>query len=168
MRTTQSILFLLIIVFLSNAPVQSQTECCPLVQFTYDNAGNRIKREVIIIPPVETDVLLKTNTDNPDEDNGENNNQEEKTEKTWLDKIGDVQIKLYPNPVNEQLIVEVENAGPEAVGTLQLYEISGKLLYTKANLSAKNQLNFSGRASGNYIMKITIDGEQKEWVVIKQ
>ncbi|MCL4857542.1 MAG: T9SS type A sorting domain-containing protein, partial [Flavobacteriales bacterium] len=55
--------------------------------------------------------------------------------------------QFYPNPVNEVLNFNFTNSNNEPVG-LQLFDINGKILYNKQNITTNEQLSFSDKANG--------------------
>lgn len=73
--------------------------------------------------------------------------------------------QFYPNPVNEVLNFNFTNSNNEPVG-LQLFDINGKILYNKQNITTNEQLSFSDRANGQYILKV-IDKNNKEIKTVK-
>ncbi len=80
--------------------------------------------------------------------------------------ISDMQskIKIYPNPVNN--IITISNALGSYV---EIFEISGKLLFTKKITSANQQLNISNIGEGTYFIKIKNNNNTitKKIVVLK-
>lgn len=73
--------------------------------------------------------------------------------------------QFYPNPVNEVLNFNFTNSNNEPVG-LQLLDINGKILYNKQNITTNEQLSFSDKANGQYIIKV-IDKNNKEIKTVK-
>ncbi|KAB2859061.1 MAG: T9SS type A sorting domain-containing protein [Flavobacteriales bacterium] len=73
--------------------------------------------------------------------------------------------QFYPNPVNEVLNFNFTNSNNEPVG-LQLFDINGKILYNKQNITTNEQLSFSDKANGQYILKV-IDKNNKEIKTVK-
>lgn len=73
--------------------------------------------------------------------------------------------QFYPNPVNEVLNFNFTNSNNEPVG-LQLFDINGKILYNKQNITTNIQLSFSDKANGQYILKV-IDKNNKEIKTVK-
>ena len=66
--------------------------------------------------------------------------------------IGDSEIntmQLYPNPVQSVLSVQSQ----ESIKSLQLYDISGKLIFTSEK--NVNQIDFSNYTNGIYFLKIS-------------
>ena len=73
--------------------------------------------------------------------------------------------RFYPNPVNEVLNFNYTNTNNEPVG-LQLFDINGKILYNKQNITTNEQLSFSDKANGQYILKV-IDKNNQEIKTVK-
>ena len=134
------------------------------VQFSYDASGNRIKREVIFL-----NDILKTSGNAADstynetaDENGKNN-----ADDSFATELGGINMSIFPNPVELTLTVRTENTD-ESTSLLSLYDASGRLLYEKENLQPTAEVDFSKYVHGVYMLRIVINGEQKEWVIIKQ
>ncbi len=67
-----------------------------------------------------------------------------------------INIKIYPNPVTEQVHIQVEN---HKIKTLQLYDLTGKLLINDSIKSFQDEysLNLQNLKPGNYLLKIFTD-----------
>jgi len=62
-------------------------------------------------------------------------------------------INAYPNPVFDMLTIEVVDN--QNIGSIQIYDITGNLIYAKDNVFNKSEtLNLSGLSSGSYILKV--------------
>ena len=57
-------------------------------------------------------------------------------------------VSIYPNPIQNELTISGEN------GTIELFDVSGKLLISKEHLNF-SVLNVSDLNSGSYILKLT-------------
>lgn len=75
---------------------------------------------------------------------------------------------FYPNPVNEVLTFSYTNAANQSIG-LQLFDMNGKVLYNKQNITTNEQLLFSDKANGQYILKVVDknNNELKTYKIIK-
>jgi hypothetical protein len=121
------------------------------VYFTYDDAGNRIARELIVSGIVD----LKSTS-------------EEQPQKFKLGKNTD--ILLYPNPTSGLLNFEV--AVPEAGTGLEIsakvYSVTGSLVHDeKFNASAFN-IDLTEEQNGTYLLDLTVNGKEKHFTIIKQ
>ena len=62
-------------------------------------------------------------------------------------------LVLYPNPVNDKLTVEAH----EALGTVEIYNLMGALVYSQKNCANKVEINTSDLQSGIYFIRLTND-----------
>ena len=80
-----------------------------------------------------------------------------------LNKIG---IDIFPNPVNNELTVQVNDANlKESKWTL--FDVQGKLIYS-GNLKLKQSISFENLTSGIYYLKIKKDGAIYSSEIIKK
>ncbi|WP_299095946.1 T9SS type A sorting domain-containing protein [uncultured Winogradskyella sp.] len=76
-------------------------------------------------------------------------------------------VKLYPNPSNAVLNINVETVG--ANGTLEVYNILGKkVLRQEIELDQTSQIDVSGWDSGVYLVKISSDNGEETKRFVKQ
>jgi len=71
------------------------------------------------------------------------------------------QIRCYPNPATKQLSIETPGLKKSASCTLQLTDITGKVIYTSAQVldaGSKITLDVSGFSRGIYMLKISGEG----------
>ncbi len=76
------------------------------------------------------------------------------TEVTKLEKKS---VKLFPNPVVDQLIVGSLNSKKDALNNVQIFNKLGQLVYLNSSLSAKNnqiKINTADLKPGVYYLKI--------------
>ena len=179
MNTKQTILILTLAVFAAMpynkglAQIAEPLPAEPLskIHFSYDQAGNRIIRERIFL-----NKKLKTSGDTdtayadiPNEEMLTNKELAEDEENSSFEAaLGGIQVSIFPNPVESKLSVRIEHLDKTSISMLSLLNISGKLLYKKETLLQTEDLDFSNYAKGAYILRIAINGTQKEWTVIKQ
>ncbi|WP_264520794.1 T9SS type A sorting domain-containing protein [Flavobacterium sp. N1994] len=76
----------------------------------------------------------------------------------------DASILVYPNPTNSILNIDSNNS----IKTVQLYDISGKLLQTNISDSDKVSMDMTQRSNGIYFLKITSDKGQKVEKIVKE
>ncbi len=115
--------------------------------YTYDNAGNRIARQTIIIN--------KTENNNKNNTSGINNS------------FGEGNITIYPNPTESLLNIQFNKEIKEET-YLQLYDVNGKLLKTEKIKSINTFVNLSSYTAGIYILKIISGVNRAEFTVIKK
>ena len=63
-------------------------------------------------------------------------------------------ISIYPNPSDDIINVEIENIGN---ATIEIYNISGRLIFSKAFDSEVEKIDISGFSKGIYIVKVMQD-----------
>ena len=62
-----------------------------------------------------------------------------------------VEIALYPNPVNDLLNV----VASEDIDNLEVFFITGAMVYSKTNCSSRVEINTSAFATGTYVIRMT-------------
>lgn len=68
--------------------------------------------------------------------------------------------QFYPNPVADQLNFLYSNPNQEVVD-LQLIDVSGKLLWSKQNITDNQQIDFNGKPKGTYFIKLTTEKKEE-------
>jgi len=63
------------------------------------------------------------------------------------------QTLIYPNPVNDKLTVEAE----EAIGTVEIYNLMGAMVYSQKNCTNKVEINTADLQSGIYFIRLMND-----------
>jgi hypothetical protein len=118
--------------------------------FTYDNAGNRINRNV---------VGLKSTVEA---------NADENQDTTYSESIGDIIITIYPNPVNEQLLVEIKGRTGEQKDLVYLFDMKGNLITTIETTDELTPVSFKELPRGTYILQIHTGANTSEWKIIRE
>lgn len=116
------------------------------ISYSYDLAGNRVKREIVMssLAPRNTkatgftEVLAKKN------------------------------IRIYPNPTKGHLKVEVMGYESADNCLLQLFNATGTQLINRKTTSAYTEINISNQPNGIYFLQITLNGENTKWKIIKK
>ena len=77
-------------------------------------------------------------------------------------------IKLYPNPTHDLITLELNNYSGNSAN-IQLLDIFGRLIYSKNKISSKEIINLEqlNIPSGNYLLKVSIEGQEKVLKVSK-
>lgn len=139
------------------------TICLPLlhsqskVSFGYDSAGNRISRTI------EFDPLRSSS------------NEEEEPPPVYSEMLSNIELKIYPNPTDGLLKVEILNLPEDQTADILLYDLAGKLITSHRKAGDFTEINISSQPAGIYLMKIvagqtTSGGSQyqTEWRIIKR
>ena len=130
------------------------------IEYTYDNAGNRIARKII---PAQPEQVQQEN-----EDSTEVNEDETKNPEVYEDFIAKQELKIYPNPTRGKLKIEMVNYNADATGTIQVYDLSGRLVLNLSTIQQSMEIDITSQPAGQYIMIIVIDQQKSEWKIIKQ
>ena len=133
--------------------------------YEYDEAGNRILRAVVPIPanspPAPPDTIPPTYFSPQITDNSS------QTAEYFVEKIAQVEIKIYPNPTTEKVTMEIVNMQNLNTGVFRLYALSGQLLQELPVYSSTTEVSLAGFAKGAYILKVHINDHTEEWKIIK-
>ena len=115
------------------------------VEFGYDAAGNRIYRRVIVL------------------DGGQ---RRAETEETYPLPASGRTVRIYPNPTHGRLAILV--SGEVRSGGMTVYNLGGARLHASSLQEGENILDLSGLDDGRYVLVLNMDGEKKEYVVVKK
>ena len=120
------------------------------VVFQYDNAGNRISRDIIVLKSTIS------------------NNCETKQVSNQVAMLGDAIITISPNPNGGKFSVKIEDHNVEASYQLRLCSANGKLIYEESSKELINEIDISSQENGIYILSLIIGETKKTWKIIKQ
>ncbi len=129
----------------------------PQIVYSYDASGNRIQRKTIVLgtedplPPTPSSNKVATN----------------QTTTGIKDSIGKFNVSFYPNPIENYVNVKFDVNTNLSHAKLKVLDMRGIVLIEENNLSTITKLNFQSLAAGQYIIWIEVDGQMKEWGVIK-
>lgn len=140
----KKILLLLLLSILTAFIVSTSAQT---VEYNYDKSGNISSRKVI---------TLKSATSESDQ---------ESVPKVLLDT--DIEVKIYPNPTQGQLKIELSDYKDKEVLSFQLYDMNGRLLINTKKSEATNELDLSRFANGTYILRMVRNGKPSSWRIIK-
>lgn len=71
--------------------------------------------------------------------------------------IGNLKLKVFPNPFSEELSIETQTNGLEMEINLVLYDITGKMLYQKKITNPLEKILMKQFPSGNYMIRFYSD-----------
>lgn len=141
-----SILFTLLYLFGSLEFCYTQT-----YSYGYDDNGNRISRTI----PLNT-----TKSTSPQ--------YQQETKKVYNEKLGDLEINLFPNPTKGEITVTLKNFKESESSVIYLFDNSGKLVDTYNDIQPINSFDFSELSRGIYILRIIVGEQKTEWKVVKE
>jgi YD repeat-containing protein len=137
----KNLLGIVLLLVTINLPAQNVT-------YRYDNAGNRIARVI----NMSSSAPLRS--------------AEEIT--AVEDVIAQQEIKIYPNPTQGMLTVEIVNFTENLQADFILTDLSGKIIDRRRATTGSLTFNLSPHPSGIYLLRITMDGETTTWKIIKE
>ncbi len=117
------------------------------VKYSYDNAGNRVKREIV----VNTKSVL-----------------DDSVSEYYSEMLSEKDIRIYPNPTRGHLKVEITGWDNVDQCQLRLYNSVGQQVLSTWAGSSYIELDISSRPDGLYILHITLNGEETSWKIIKK
>ncbi|MDR1881935.1 MAG: T9SS type A sorting domain-containing protein, partial [Prevotella sp.] len=120
------------------------------VSYGYDAAGNRISRTIVIAPSLRASEA------------------EEEEATVYSEVVAELLIKVYPNPTQGLLHIEIENLPPDVTASIALYQLSGKLVTLKQDVTYSTEIDITGQAPGIYVLRIVAGEAQTEWKIIKK
>lgn len=161
----KTIIFFGLLIFLATPKIFSQT-----IMYGYDNNGNRTLRDVIVltqnkstVPPDSTNntndtTLAQTNTADSIKASEQN-----KIEASFAGN----KVLIYPNPAKYYVTVEIENiSGKKA--EVNVCDIFGKSIEKIQVTNNRTLIDFSQKAIGTYLLKMTIDNKSDIWKIVKE
>jgi len=141
-----------------------------VVAYDYDASGNRIVRKILnLIPHYLPEPLIPPDSTETEEFRVSGDELQELETEYFVEKIAQVEIKIYPNPTAEKITLEFSGvAETQCITSLQLYTLTGQLLQEQPVHSASTVISLAGYSQGAYILKVRINGITEDWKVIKQ
>ncbi len=115
--------------------------------YEYDDAGNRTKRQTIVL--------------NKAGENLEETNQEDN-----IAQIGN--ITIYPNPTEGKLVIQIEANANALQAQLKLYDMNGRLLIDKNTSGSLTHLDLRAYTPAVYMLRISSGNKKTEFKVIKK
>lgn len=118
------------------------------IDFTYDAAGNRIKREVVLTRGVSED---------------EDNQGVELLDGTFNDRI----VKIFPNSQESTVKITISGFESDDECSLQIYFTNGVKIRSQIVTNPITIIDLSGQQQGVYLLQIILNGKSSSWRVIK-
>ena len=116
------------------------------VVYTYDQAGNRITREVVYLKSVKAVGSEPV---------------------VHQDQLGDTKITISPNPNGGKFTLKVTGIAGKINMKIYLYSISGALIYENQNPEMSTEIDISNRPNGMYVLSLIIENKRKTWSIIR-
>ena len=124
------------------------------IRFAYDALGNRVKREIVL----QNSDVVKRNM----------SSEEKKEDNFYSDMLSEKQIRIWPNPTEGHLKVEIQGLAPEEKACLRLTSMSGAVVNVKETTSPVSELDLSHCINGIYLLHIATGRQETTWKIIKK
>lgn len=125
------------------------------ISFSYDASGNRDDRFYAEI------IMSRSAKISPSDEEIE----EPHIIETTLE--GDLQVKIYPNPTEGVLKLEVLGVDDFSEAQYALYDMQGKTVISNL-LASRQHLDIQDCVAGQYVLTLTCQGKHYRWKIIKQ
>lgn len=122
------------------------------IEYTYDAAGNRIRREIIMQAP-----KAKARQQTFDAEG-----------QAFSDMLNEHGIKIYPNPTYGLLKVSVYGLRSTDKCSMSLYTTQGARIMANNVNKESLEINISNQPAGIYLLRITINNNSTIWKIIKK
>ena len=124
------------------------------IRFAYDALGNRVKREIVL----QNSDVVKRNM----------SSEEKKEDNFYSDMLSEKQIRIWPNPTEGHLKVEIQGLAPEEKACLRITSMSGAVVNVKETTSPVSELDISHCINGIYLLHIATGRQETTWKIIKK
>ena len=124
------------------------------IRFAYDALGNRVKREIVL----QNSDVVKRNM----------SSEEKKADNFYSDMLSEKQIRIWPNPTEGHLKVEIQGLAPEEKACLRITSMSGAVVNVKETTSPVSELDLSHCINGIYLLHIATGRQETTWKIIKK
>lgn len=123
-----------------------------VVQFTYDQAGNRTGR-AIVLPAASSALRNVVPTDS--------------TTAIFTDTFAEMALNVYPNPTHGQLKIELEGLPEEDTYSFTIVNMSGDVIVQNDKAVNPSEADLSMFSAGVYILKLFYKENMKDYKIIK-
>lgn len=113
--------------------------------YAYDAAGNRIKKEILFEQSQSKSQVV-----------------------AYSDMLDEKEIKIYPNPTEGELRVEIFNELKKTEGIVIIHGNNGAMIYTTPIINGSASLDISSCPNGLYILHVKIGDCVSSWKIIKR
>ena len=124
------------------------------IRFAYDALGNRVKQEIVL----QNSDVVKRNM----------SSEEKKEDNFYSDMLSEKQIRIWPNPTEGHLKVEIQGLAPEEKACLRITSMSGAVVNVKETTSPVSELDLSHCINGIYLLHIATGRQETTWKIIKK
>jgi hypothetical protein len=143
-----------LLIFLSISKTFSQG-----ISYSYDENGNRTDRHIIVL--TQNKSLIP-----PDSTNNSNDTTLAQN-KTINASFSGNKILIYPNPAKYYITVDIENISEQQT-EINICDVFGKAIEQIPITENHTLIDFSQKATGTYLLKLTINNKSEIWKIIKE
>ena len=119
------------------------------VQFAYDQAGNRVKRELVITHNARSAKKAATR------------------DEAYFEDLGERTVKISSNG-SGIIKITVLHMHTEDEGNVEVYSLGGSEVLNRSLSSAETLVDISDKPKGVYILKVTLNGKVTTWKITKK
>lgn len=128
------------------------------INYSYDSAGNRVERNVIMLKSIAKSASA-----------GENVSNERVDTNAFEDEFNERKISIYPNPTSGNLAINISGANLSSSCIAQVYNIIGKkLMELPVQMNNVTKLNMNNLPASTYLLILIFDSEKLTYKIIKQ
>ena len=138
----RTILLAIVLMLFSSNRLSAQS-----VHYGYDQAGNRISREIVFSS--RSPAVKKA------------------MHSHYTETVSGKRLQIYPNPTHGLLKVEVLGLGADDSCGIKLFNTSGQLLFS-SDESSSATINITSQPVGIYYLNVIINDEKTVWKIIKK
>lgn len=122
------------------------------IGYSYDAAGNRVKREIVMPVPKAMSKQQAFAVDG----------------QPFTDMLRSHTVKIYPNPTEGALQVRISGLTVTEKCSLGVYTAQGARILTEDVKTDHVDIDISNRPVGIYLLRITINNQSTTWKIIKK
>jgi len=141
------------------------------IMYGYDDNGNRILRDVIMLTQEDKSTTIPDSTNNTNDTTLAQTNTAacpEASERNPIEaSFAGNKVLIYPNPAKYYINVEIENNSAQNA-EINVCDVFGKSIENIQVTGNSTLIDFSQKAIGTYFLKITINNKSDMWKIIKE
>lgn len=150
MKTKLIVLAMSSLAILTLLPVVSSAQ--GRIGYSYDAAGNRVKRQIIMPVPKTMAKQQNFSSDN----------------QSFSDKLCDHSVKIYPNLSKGVLKICIFGLKDSDKCSLGVYTTQGVQILAKKIKTDNTDVDISNQPNGVYLLQIAINGKSTTWKIVKK
>ncbi len=160
--------------------------------FGYDASGNRTSRRTIVLTTLSSapqgapqQSKAKKQDKNSEEEEILTQNEESEVleteslespeipesrdvpETVYSDRLEESDVKIYPNPTQGALAVEILKKNPKTRYGIHVYTMSGATIFEQTNVGDYTPIDLSKHPKGMYLLRISAGDTFVTWKIVK-